>query len=330
MRWGRLMRRFVGKSLGAIEDFQIEDGPVPDPGANEVRIKVHSVGLGFVDALVMRGLYQVKPTTPFVPGGEVVGSIDTCGWDVEGWKPGDVVACWQFGGGLAEYAICCADRIVAVPKALDSVICAATILDYLTAYYGLFDRGGVQAGHNVLVLGAAGGVGAAAVQLAALSGARVVGAASSEEKKAYVLQLGAEHAFDYRDTEWRSQVKEWFPEGVDRVLDPVGGDCFEPAFRSLAKRGRHLVVGFASGAAIPALPANLALVKSAELVGVDARYLADTNPHRTSQIMRRILSLATSGSISPRIAGEYSLAQAPEAFTALADRSRIGKVVVRP
>jgi NADPH:quinone reductase len=259
-----------------------------------------------------------------------VGSIDACGPEAGAWEQGTMVACWQFDGGLAEYAICPAERIVAVPEQVDPAVCAATILDYLTAYYALFDRGGLQAGHNVLVLGAAGGVGAAAVRLAALSGARVIGAASSEEKRAYICQLGAEHSFDYRDPDWRSLVKARFPEGVDRVFDPVGGDCFEPAFRSLAKRGRHLVVGFASGAGIPALPANLTLVKSAELVGVDARYLADTDPHRTRQIMHRILSLAASGAISPRIAGEYPLAQAAEAFTALADRDRIGKVVVRP
>ena len=324
------MLRFVGHALGQVEKFAIEEAPRPEPAPDEVRIRVGAVALGYVDALIMRGLYQVKPSLPFVPGGEIVGTIDACGSNVEGWAVGERVATWQFGGGLAHYTTCLAADLNLAPAALDDAACAALILDYLTAYYGLFDRGDLQPGQRVLVLGAAGGVGMAATQLAVASGALVVGSASSSRKREFVEGLGAVHVLDSREVGWRNSLKLLLPSGVDRVFDPVGSNAFEEAFRSLAKQGRYLVVGFAAGEGIPKLPVNLPLLKSAELVGVDSRYLAQTNKDRVTTILRRVFELAEAGLIEPCIAGEFSLAETPAAFAKLADHSRVGKCVVRP
>lgn len=324
------MRAFQGHRLGAVEDFALEEQPGCAPGAGEILLTVEATSLGFVDALVMRGLYQVQPPLPFTPGGEIVGRVEALGDGVTGFWPGQRIASWQFGGGLADLAIVRAASSVAVPDALDAVEASALILDFLTAYYGLFDRGHFRAGQSLLVAGASGGVGSAAVQLAHASGGTVVALASGEAKMRHAAALGAELVLDYRDPDWRAQLKARHPAGVDRVFDPVGGPLLEACFRSLAKHGRHLVVGFASGDGIPRLPANLPLLKSGELAGVDARYLGESDPARVRAILGIIFGLVERRRISAVIDRTFALADAPAAFRALASSGRIGKIVVTP
>ncbi len=324
------MKAFQGHRLGAVENFALEDQSIATPGAGEILLRVEATSLGFVDALVMRGLYQAQPALPFTPGGEIVGRIEALGEGVTGFVPGQRIACWQFGGGLAEQAMVSATHSIAVPDALDAAAASSLILDFLTAHYGLFDRGHYQADQSLLVAGASGGVGSAAVQLARAGGGTVIGLASGDAKMDHVRALGAELVLDYRDPEWRAQLKALHPAGVDRVFDPVGGPLFEACFRSLAKHGRHLVVGFASGDGIPKLPANLPLLKSGELAGVDARYLGESDPARVRAILGVVFRLAERGLISPSIGATFALADAQAAFAALASRTRVGKIVVTP
>ena len=324
------MKAFQGHRLGAVEDFAIEERTILAPGAGEILLQVEATSLGFVDALVMRGLYQVKPPLPFTPGGEIVGRIEALGEGVTGFAPGQRIASWQVGGGLAERAIVRAASSIVVPEALEAANASALILDFLTAHYGLFDRGHYQADQSLLVTGASGGVGSAAVQLAHACGGTVIGLASEEAKMHHVAALGADLVLDYRDPDWRAELKAHYPAGVDRVFDPVGGSLFEASFRSLAKHGRHLVVGFASGDGIPKLPANLPLLKSGELVGVDARYLGESDPARVRAILGIIFRLAERDRIRAVIDQTFTLTEAPAAFRALASGSRIGKIVVTP
>ncbi|WP_448140491.1 NADPH:quinone oxidoreductase family protein [Sphingopyxis fribergensis] len=324
------MKAFQGHRLGAVEDFSLEECAAGEPGAGEIRLRVEATALGFVDALVMRGLYQAQPPLPFTPGGEIVGRIEALGEGVTGFTPGQRIASWQFGGGLAEQAIVSAASSVAVPDILEAADAAALLLDFLTAYYGLFDRGRYRPDQVLLVTGASGGVGSAAVQLAHACGGTVVGLASGDDKMRHVGELGADLVLDYRDPDWRTQLKAHHPAGVDRVFDPVGGPLLEACFRSLGKRGRHLVVGFASGDGIPRLPANLPLLKSGELVGVDARYLGESDPARVRAILGIILRLAERRRIKPVIDARFALDYAQAAFDALASNTRIGKIVVTP
>lgn len=316
--------------MGRLEHFALTQVEVPQPALGQVRVAVEATALGFVDQLVMRGLYQVKPPLPFVPGGEIVGTVEAIGAGVTGFALGQRVASWQFGGGLADKALLAAEHTVAVPDGLAPQTAAALLLDFLTAHYGLYDRGGLKPGQTVLVTGASGGVGSAAVQLASAGAARVIALASGAEKQAMAAEIGAELVIDYRDAGWRNRLKQAFPGGVDRVFDPVGGALFEPCFRSLAKTGRHLVVGFAGSDAIPALPANLPLLKSAELVGVDARYLWESDPARVRQILSSILNLAKTGRIRAVIDQLFSLDQAAAAIVRITQPQRLGKVVVAP
>lgn len=324
------MRAYSSSELGDLAGYSLEECPSPNAEAGELSIAVEATALGFVDQLVMRGLYQVRPPLPFTPGGEIVGRIESLGAGDEGFEVGQRIACWQYGGGLADKAIVEAQYAVPVPTGVTSDKAAALLLDYLTAYYGLFDRGGLKPGQTVLVTGASGGVGSAAVQLASVCGAEVIALASGSKKQAIVRKLGASKVIDYADDSWRDELKRSHPAGVQMVFDPVGGKLFQLCFRSLAKRGRHLVVGFASGDGIPSLPANLPLLKSGELVGVDARFLWEEDPGRTREILSIILSMAATGKLDPPIAKIFKLENASEAVAYVTDKSRLGKVVVTP
>lgn len=324
------MRAWVGRALGPISGYALEQIDDPVLGERDLRVRVEAVGLGFVDALIMQGRYQVKPALPFVPGGEIVGTIQEVGPEANQFAPGQRIAAWQFGGGLGDQAIIDARDAVVVPDGVDPAIAAASLLDFLTAHYGLFDRGGLAEGMPVLVTGASGGVGSAAIRIASAMRARPIGLAGDPDKQSYAQDCGAELVLDYRDPDWRAQLKSAFPLGVARIFDPVGGALFEPGFRCLAKRGRHLVVGFAGGADIPRLPANLVLLKSAELVGVDTRHLWHTDKRRMRMILSALLGMVAAGRIAPRIAVRAPLEETARAFASLADRDRLGKVVVEP
>lgn len=321
-------RAFRGDALGDLETFRLCEIARPSPAEGEILLAVEATALGYVDLLIMRGLYQVKPPVPFTPGGEIVGRVEEIGAGVTGFAVGDRVACWQFGGGLAEHAIVEARNTAPVPAGLQATQAAALLLDCLTAYHGLFDRGKLQPGQTVIVTGASGGVGSAAVQLAKAASAQVVALASGSEKVAFVAALGANHVINYREPDWRETIRTLYPGGVELVFDPVGGSLFEKCFRSLAKRGRHLVVGFASEDGIPSLPANLALLKSGELVGVDARYLSQSDPDRVRRILSIIMEMAVGGSLKPPIWDTFPLSEASSAVESVSSRDRIGKVVV--
>lgn len=325
------MRALAGDSLGGPEVFSLRTLPVPDPGRGEVLIKVEAVSFGYVDGLIARGLYQLKPPVPYVPGAEIVGRVVAVGPDVTNLRIGDRVATWQLarGGGAADYALLDAGWTVAVPEGLDAAGVAGMMLDYLTASYALFDRGGLKPGEGVLVLGAAGGVGSAAVRLAAGAGAIVVAGASTAAKRQMALDCGAAAAIDYLADDWRDALRAVQPTGgISVVVDTVGGPTFEGAFRSLAKGGRHLVLGFAGGD-IPRLPANLPLLKSGALIGVDARHLVESDIGRAKQIWNELLEQVASGTLALRTVHTFPLERSGEALSALLDRDKPGKTVVR-
>ncbi len=325
----KTMHAFTSDTLGPPASYHFRRVPTPQPGTGEVRLRVEAVALGYVDALIAAGGYQHKPTAPYVPGAEIVGVVDWVGRDVHGIALGQRVASWQLlaGGGLADYAIAPAAALVALPDRLSSPVAASMLLDHLTAWYALFDRGALKPGETVLVLGAGGGIGSAAVQLAASAGARVIAAASSAHKRDYAIALGADFAIDYSAPDWRDTLRDQLGHAIDVVFDPVGGASFEPAFRTLAKGGRHLILGFAGGA-VPTLPANLPLLKDGALIGVDARHLFESDPGRARAIWDAIFARAADGHLAPRLLRHYAFDEAATAFGALGGRDTLGKIVV--
>ena len=323
------MKAVVCQELGPPENYHLVDVPEPEPGPGEVQIAVRVAGMGYVDALVAAGRYQVKPPVPFCPGMEVAGTVSALGGDVDSLAIGDTVAASGFGGGLAEYAVVPAASAHRIPPQLDERAAAGFIVNYTTAWHALVDRAQLQAGETVLVLGAAGGTGIAAVQVARLAGARVIAGASSAEKRAYALAHGAHDELDYSQRDWRNALKALTGgRGVDVVFDPVGGDLLEPAFRSLAWRGRHLVIGFTAG--ITPLPANLALLKGASLVGVDLRQFANVHEADAAAGMReRLFEAVRRGDLRPPAGACFPLDRFREAMNLAGRRDGLGKTVVQ-
>ena len=323
------MRTVEGSSFGLPESFVLLERPVPVPDAGQVRIRIEATALGYVDGLIIRGRYQLLPPLPYVPGGEIAGTVDAVGAGVTSVREGDRVATWQLGGGLAEWVVVNASDVDFVAPGLPLSTAAAMLVDYQTAHYAMFEQGKLKAGDTVLVLGSSGGVASVSVQLAVQAGAHVIAAASTEDKRNAALGLGAHSTVDYSRSDWRNALKELAPGGVDVVLDPVGGDAFDPAFRSLAKGGRYLVVGFAAGS-IPTLPVNIALVKNAALLGVDIQYFLATQPERARRVRSALSSLVARGTLKAPNVIRFKLEQAQEALTATMVRARSGKVVVAP
>lgn len=261
------MRTVVCEAFGPPASLREVDIDRPAPGAREVLVRVEATGIGFVDGLTIQGKYQVKPSLPHYPGSEFAGAVEAIGEDVTEFAPGDAV----FGtanGALSDYVCTATNRCHRTPAGLAAAQAASLYTNYLTAVFGLRDRGHLRSGETLLVLGAAGGVGTAAIAVAKAIGARVIGAASTADKRATAEAAGADATVDYSRDDWRDALRAVTPEGLNVAYDPVGGDVAEPAFRSLAPGGRFLVVGFASGT-IPRLPLNLALLKRSAVVGVD-------------------------------------------------------------
>lgn len=324
------MKRIAVHTLDGVGALVCEDAALPEPGPGEVRLKVGAVGLGFVDGLVIAGKYQWKPPLPFVPGGEIAGTVDAVGEGVAAWEPGQAVTAWLMGGGLSEYCVLPSKSLVAVPNGLAAETAAAVLLDYATADYALTLRGSLRAGETVFVLGANGGVGGAAMAIARADGARVVAGVSGPARRDAAVARGASATVDLSRADWREELRAVLAGGApDVVVDPLGGDFTEPAFRSLGKAGRHLVIGFAAGR-IPALPVNLALLKNAALVGVDVRHFAEQDNATFTARLARLLQRIAHGELQAPPIAPFPLARAPEAFAALAQRGRIGKVVVVP
>ncbi|MEO8298572.1 MAG: NADPH:quinone oxidoreductase family protein [Burkholderiales bacterium] len=324
------MRSFVGTSFDSLESYSLQDIPTPEPVAGQVRIRIQATALGFVDGLKVQGRYQVKPSLPYVPGSEIAGIVDAIGPDVTGVRIGDKVATWKLGGGLAEQAVVDASSVLIVNEDISPSTTAAMFVDYLTSYYALFECGKLRLGDTVLVLGASSGVGAVAVQMAARAGAHVIAAVSTASKGEIARKLGARSVVNYLEPDWRERLKAVAPGGVvDIVYDGVGGDVFEPAFRSLAKGGRHLVVGFAGGK-IPSLPSNLALLKGASLVGVDPAAFQLMEPERARRVQQSLYAMVAAGFLLPPPIIEFPLGRSREALEALLSRDKKGKVVVLP
>ncbi|MDZ4109380.1 MAG: NADPH:quinone oxidoreductase family protein [Brevundimonas sp.] len=329
------MRAVLSKAPGGPETLVVEEVSDPTPKAGEVVIEVRAVGINFPDTLIIEDKYQFRPQRPFAPGAEVAGVVEAIGEGVKGIHKGDRVIAVPGWGGLVERIAVPAASVIPIPKEMDFETAAALIMTYGTSYYALKDRAKLQAGETLLVLGAAGGVGAAAVELGKAMGARVVAAASTNDKVEFALELGADNGLIYPSGPMdKAAQKELSGElklatgrdGADVVYDAVGGDYAEPALRAMDWCGRYLVVGFPAG--IPSLPLNLTLLKSVAVIGVfwGAAVMRDPKGHAAN--MADLMTLWSEGKIRPRVSRTFPLHKAHEAIQALGDRSAMGKIVV--
>ncbi len=283
--------------FGPPADLERIEQPVPEPRPHEVQVKVAAAGVGFVDGLMIQGLYQVKPPLPYYPGSEFAGEISALGAEVTHLRVGQRVMGLAQSGAYADYLCATAQSVVPVPEELDDATAAGFFINYATALYGLRNCGHLAPGESVLVLGAAGGVGSAAIAVAKAMGAYVVAAASTEDKRQAALGFRADAAVDYTAPDWRDALKALLADrGLNMVYDPVGGNVAEPAFRSLSPGGRFLVVGFAQGE-IPKLPLNLALLKRAAIVGVDWGGEARANPTINAELMQTLSGWIENGKL---------------------------------
>ena len=302
--------------------------PTPQPQAGEVLIEIKAASLNFPDILIIENKYQIKPALPFVPGAEYAGTVQAVGDGVKHLKVGQAVACLTGTGGFATHTVAPAALCMPLPPGFPMVDAAAFIMIYATSYHALADRAQLQAGETVLVLGAAGGVGTAAIQIAKAMGARVIAAASSAEKCALCQSIGADATINYSTENLRDAVKALTNgKGPDVIYDPVGGDLAEPAFRTIAWRGRYLVVGFAAGP-IPALPLNLTLLKGASLVGVFWGEFAKREPQANTAMMMTLAQWYGQGKIKPVIDSTLPMADLKQAFAHMASRKVQGKLVM--
>jgi NADPH2:quinone reductase len=308
--------------------LRLDEVPDPQPGPGEVLLEVRAAGVNFPDVLLSYGKYQFKPAPPFIPGGEAAGVVRAVGAGVASVAPGHRVATTLIHGAFAERIVVPEALVVKLPDAVSFEVGAATLLTYLTTIHALQDRAAIRAGETLLVLGAAGGVGVAAIQLGKLLGARVLAAASSEEKRAFCKSQGADETLGYEDLKERVKTLTR-GSGADVVYDPVGGAIAEPALRAIAWEGRYLVVGFAAGE-IPRIPLNLTLLKGCSIVGVFWGQFAAREPAKNRANGERVLAWVAEGKLSPRIDATLPFAEAGEALRRLERRQVMGKLVLVP
>jgi NADPH2:quinone reductase len=322
------MKAWLCENPVGAEALRWTDLPTPEPKPGEVRIKVHAASLNFPDLLVVQNKYQVKPPLPFVPGAEFSGVIDALGDGVAHLKPGDPVAAIGVTGGFATHACVSATQVMPLPPGFALDDGAAFAFTYGTSHHALIDRGQLQPGDTVLVLGAAGGVGTAAVQIAKASGARVIAGVSSDDKADLCRSIGADAILNYARDNIRDQLKELTGgKGPDVVYDAVGGDLAEPVFRSIAWRGRYLVVGFAGGG-IPALPWNLALLKGAAVVGVFWGEFVRREPKAYAMALAELARWYAEGKVKPVIDARLPMSRLPEAYARMGTRQVRGKLLL--
>ncbi|HSG89104.1 MAG TPA: NADPH:quinone oxidoreductase family protein [Pseudomonadales bacterium] len=323
------MKAVLCKAYGPPESLVIEDVEAPACGPGQVRIGIHAVGINFPDCLMIEGKYQFKPDFPFSPGGEMSGEILELGAGVEGWQVGDRVTTGGGHGGLAEEVVVDARALRQIPDGMDMTTAAAWSTTYGTSYHALKQRADLQPGETLLVLGAGGGVGLAAVELGKAMGARVLAAASTEAKRQAALDAGADEVIDYSDGDLKDKVKALTDgQGADVIYDPVGGDFFDQCMRCIAWKGRVLVVGFVGGE-IPKVPINLILLKGCQVVGVFYGAFAGREKEADTENWRELREMFAAGRIAPRVSRTYPLAEAAAALRCLSEREAIGKVVVR-
>ena len=324
------MKAVVCKAWGLPDSLTVEELPDLMPGAGEVVIDVKAAGVNFPDVLIVQGKYQFKPALPFTPGNEMSGVIRALGPEVAGFSVGDKVIAFTPIGAFAQQALVPVRALMPIPPDMDFDTAAAITLTYGTSHHAVVDRAQLKAGETMLVLGAAGGVGLAAIEIGKALGARVIAAASTEEKLAVCRAHGADATINYATEDLREAIKAATDgKGPDVIYDPVGGQYAEPAFRSIGWRGRYLVVGFANGE-IPKLPLNLALLKGASLVGVFWGEFAKREPKANMAAMREMMGWLAEGKIRPHISGRYKLEDTAQALNDMAARKVTGKVVINP
>jgi len=324
------MKALLCKSFGPPESLVLEDVPAPQPGAGQVVVSVRGCSLNFPDLLVIQDKYQYKPPLPFSPGSEIAGVVKSVGPGVTGWKPGDRVMAYIMFGGFAEEVAVDASLLVPIPDSLDFTRAAAFLMTYGTALYALQNRAHLRAGENLLVLGAAGGTGIAAVEVGKTLGARVIAAASSQEKLALCRRHGADETIDYATEDLKQRIRDLTGgEGADVVFDPVGGRYSEPALRSTAWEGRFIVIGFAAGE-IARVPLNLPLLRCCAVMGSPWGAFLRRSPADRAAHQRELVALLAGGRIDPPVSATYPLDRAREALRAMLDRQVLGKVVVVP
>ncbi|WP_273525693.1 NADPH:quinone oxidoreductase family protein [Pseudomonas sp.] len=324
------MKAVLCKSFGPAENLVVEEVASPTPKPNEILLDVHAASVNFPDTLIIEGKYQFKPPLPFSPGGEAAGVVAAIGAKVSHLKVGDRVMGLTGWGSFAEQVAVPAYNVLPIPAQMDFATAAAFGMTYGTSMHALKQRGNLQPGETLLVLGAAGGVGLAAVEIGKAMGARVIAAASSAEKLDVAKQAGADELINYSAESLRDRLKELTGgQGVDVIYDPVGGKLFEEAFRSIAWNGRMLVVGFAAGGDIPALPANLPLLKGAALVGVFWGAFAQRQPQDNAANFQQLFAWHAEGRLRPLISQRFALEQTAEAIAMLGQRKAVGKLVVQ-
>ena len=323
------MKAILCKTWGGPESLILEEVPSPVVGPSEVRIAVHACGVNFADTLMIAGHYQVKPPFPFSPGLEVAGHILDVGESVTHLKVGTRVVALCGYGGFAEEVIAPANVIFPKPPMMDYETASCFMMAYGTSYHALKDRANLQAGETLLVLGASGGVGLAAIQLGKLMGAKVIAAASSAEKLAICTEHGADLTINYAEEDLKTRIKELTDgKGADVVYDPVGGDYTEAALRSTAWEGRFLIVGFPAG--IARVPMNLPLLKGCQIVGVFWGSFVSREPAKNMANTMEIINWFANGDLKPHIDKVYALADAPQALQDMMDRKVRGKIVIKP
>nr|WP_323776866.1 NADPH:quinone oxidoreductase family protein [Amylibacter sp.] len=328
------MRAMMSTEAGGPESLKLTEVDTPTPAKGEVVIRVRAAGVNFPDTLIIRDLYQIKPQRPFAPGGEVSGDIEAIGEGVEGFAIGDRVLAVPGFNGFASHVIADKSTLVPIPDDMPYEQAACFVLTYGTSHYALKQRAALKAGETLLILGAAGGVGAAAIELGKAMGARVIAAVSSEDKAAFCKKLGADETLIYpRDMDRDAQkafsgaIKELAgPKGVQVVYDAVGGNYAEPAVRALGWEGRFLVVGFPAG--IPKLPLNLTLLKNCQVIGVFWGAFTKMQPDVHQANLRELFGMWGKGQITPQISATFPLEQAAEGLRLLEQRKVLGKVVL--
>lgn len=322
------MHAWLCEDPTGVDALNWKELPTPEPRAGEVLLEIHAASLNFPDLLIVQNKYQMKPALPFVPGSEYAGIVVAVGEGVTHLKVGQAVACLSGTGGFATHTIAPAAMCMPLPLGFPMVDAAAFIMTYATSHHALLDRGQLKAGETVLILGAAGGVGTAAIQIAKAAGAKVIAAASSAEKCELCTRIGADATINYSTENLRDALKALTQgRGPDVIYDPVGGDLAEPAFRSIAWRGRYLVVGFAAGP-IPALPFNLALLKGASIVGVFWGDFAKKEPGANAKMMQELVGWYMQGKIKPMIDRTLPMGEAKAAYAHMGSRKVMGKVVL--
>ena len=322
------MKAYVCREFGPVESHKVEEIEDPRAEAGQVVVDVKAAGVSFPDVLIVQGKYQFQPPFPFSPGGEIAGVISEVGEGVVDWKVGDRVIAMTGNGGMAEKVVAFEMTLMPLPETMDFKDGAAFPLNYGTTYHALKQRGQLQPGETLLVTGAGGGVGTTAIEIGKAMGAKVIAAASTEEKLEIAKNLGADETINYSDGELKEKVKALTDGlGADVIYDPIGGDIFLQCMRCVNWKGRVLVIGFASGP-IPEVPTNLALLKGCSIVGVFWGRFTGAEPEENSKNFDELFALHAEGKLKPQITKSYSLDDAAEAISSLENRKATGKVVI--